>query len=207
MEEHEKVKEVLVRLYKLYPNPKTSLNFNNPFELLVATILSAQTLDATVNKITPELFNKFPDAKSFANATIDEIAQGIKKVNFFNNKAKFIKAMSEKLVNTYGGEVPDSMDELLALPGVARKTANVVLGQGFGRSSGIAVDTHVMRIVTLLGLTDKKDPVKIEQDLLKIVPKENWIDFTPLVINYGREYCPAKKHDHEECPLGDLYTK
>lgn len=207
MNNRQKATKVLEILYKLYPQPKTSLEFKNPFELLVATILSAQTLDATVNKITPELFKKYSNAQILSRATVEEIAVNINKVNFYNNKAKFLKLMSEKLVTDFGGEVPKTMKELLILPGVARKTANVVLGQGYGIPRGIAVDTHVIRISNLLGLTDKKDAVKIEEDLVKIVPKENWIDFTPLIINYGREYCPAKKHNHDNCPLVNLYVK
>lgn len=200
----EKIKEIIKRLYKVYPHPKTSLIYKTPLELLVATILSAQATDKLVNLVTPSLFQKYTTAKEFANAPIEELDQCIHRVNFHNNKAKNIKAAAKMLVEKYHGEVPRTMEELIELPGVARKTANVVLGNAFHITEGIVVDTHVMRLSVRLGLTDQKTPEKIEQDLMKIVPKENWIDFSHLLINFGREYCPARSHMCADCPLGDL---
>lgn len=199
-----KVKEIIKRLSKVYPDPKTALNFSSPHELLFATILSAQATDKLVNLVTPELFKKYKSVKDFAQAPIEEIDSLINKVNFHNNKAKSIKGAAEMIMDKFAGKVPENMEDLDSLPGVARKTANVVLGNAFNIAEGIVVDTHVMRLSTKLGLTDKKDPVKIEQDLMKIVPKENWIDFSHLLINFGREYCLARPHKCENCPLGDL---
>lgn len=200
----EKAKEIIKRLYKVYPNPKTALSYTNPLELLVATILSAQATDKLVNTVTPELFKKYKTGKDFADAPVDEIDSMIQKVNFHINKAKNIKAAAQMIVEKHGGKVPDTMEELDALSGVARKTANVVLGNVFKKSEGIVVDTHVMRLSQKLGLTSQKTPEKIEQDLMKIVPKDKWIDFSHLLINYGREYCPARPHVCKNCPLGDL---
>jgi|SRR5579872_1691965 len=204
MDKKKKVNEILNRLYKVWPHPKTSLNFSSPLELLIATILSAQSTDKTVNTVTPELFKRYKSAFDFANAPIDELNKAISKVNFHNNKAKNIKAAAKIINDRYKGKVPDSMEALDALPGVARKTANVVLGNAFGKSEGIVVDTHVMRLSRRLGLTDQKTPEKIEQDLMKIVPKDKWIDFSHLLINYGRTYCPARPHVCKDCPLGNL---
>ncbi len=204
MTSEEKVKEIIKRLRKTYPDPKTALNFRTPLELLIATILSAQATDKLVNTITPDLFKKYKTAKDYADASVEDIDAMIRKVNFHNNKAKSIKATSEMIVEKYGGKVPDTMEELDALPGVARKTANVVLGNAYHKAEGIVVDTHVMRLTTKLGLTDKKDPEKIEQDLMQIVPKTDWIDFSHLLILFGREYCPARPHECSNCPLGNL---
>lgn len=204
MTRDKKVQEIIKRLSKVYPNPKTALIFSNPLQLLVATILSAQATDKLVNLVTPNLFKKYKTAKDFANASIEEIDNEIKRVNFHNNKAKSIKAASQMIVEKFGGKVPQNMEDLDSLPGVARKTANVVLGNAFGISEGIVVDTHVMRLSQKLGLTDRNDPVKIEQDLMKIVPRDKWIDFSHLLINFGREYCPARPHKCENCPLEDL---
>ena len=204
MTREEKVREILKRLYKVYPHPKTALNHKNALELLIATILSAQTTDKTVNLITPALFEKYKTAKDFANASFEDLDGMIAKVNFHRNKAKNIIATAKIIDEKYHGEVPDTMEALLTLPGVARKTANVVLGNVFKKAEGIVVDTHVMRLSQRLGLTDQTKPEKIEQDLMKIVPKGNWIDFSHLLINYGREYCPARPHVCADCPLGDL---
>jgi endonuclease-3 len=192
MTKDEKAKEIIRRLRKIYNKPRTALDFNNPFELVVATILSAQTTDKLVNTITPILFKKYPTIDSFAKADLTELDNEIKRVNFHFNKAKNIKAAAEMVVKTYGGKVPDNMEELDALPGVARKTANVVLCNVFNKNEGVVVDTHVMRLATKLGLTDKKDPVKIEQDLMQAVPKDDWCDFSSMLILYGREYAPAR---------------
>lgn len=204
MTKEEKVQKILSRLYKLYPNPATALAFSTPFELLIATIMSAQTTDKLVNTLTPALFEKYPTPEKMAKAPVDDIAKLISKVNFAGNKAKNIQAASEIIVTKHQGKVPDTMEELDALPGVARKTANVVLGNAYHKAEGIAVDTHVMRLTTKLGLTDKKDPEKIEQDLMQIVPKKDWIDFSHLLILYGRESCPAKPHECDTCPLSEV---
>lgn len=205
MTNEEKVKEVYKRLKKIYPKPRTALEFKNAFELLIATILSAQCTDKLVNTVTPALFTKYPDAKSMACANVEDIDLLIKKVTFHGNKSKNIKAAAEQIVEKHGGNVPKSMEELDALPGVARKTANVVLGDAFNKSEGIVVDTHVIRAVGRLGLSDQKDPVKIELDLMKIVPKENWIEFSHLLILYGREYAPARPKPGVTDILTDLY--
>lgn len=204
MTKQEKVKEILKRLYKVYPQPKTALLYKTPWELLVATILSAQATDKVINTITPSLFKKYPTIKSFANAKLSELNKYIAKVNFHNNKAKSIQASAKMILDKFKAKVPEHMEDLDSLPGVARKTANVVLGNAFGKSEGIVVDTHVRRLSQKLGLTDQKDPVKIEEDLMKIVPKTNWIDFSHLLINFGREFCPAKTHECTDCPLTDL---
>lgn len=202
----EKAKEIVKRLKKIWPNPRTALNYTNPLELLVATIMSAQTTDKLVNTLTPELFKKYKLAKDYAEADVGDIARLISKVNFAGNKAKNIKAAGQMMIEKYRGKVPDNMEDLDALPGVARKTANVVLGNAFKKTEGIVVDTHVMRLSTKLGLTTQKDPVKIEQDLMEIVPKEDWIDFAQLLINAGGEYYPARANDYTAGPLQGLFT-
>lgn len=204
MTREQKVEEVIKRLSQIYPDPRTALNFSQPHELLFATILSAQATDKLVNLVTPELFKKYKTIKDFAEAPVEEIDEMVKRVNFHNNKSKNIKAAAAMIMEMFGGKVPEKIEDLDSLPGVARKTANVVLGNLFHKAEGIVVDTHVMRLSTKLGLTDKKDPVKIEQDLMKIVPKDKWIDFAHLLINFGREYCPARPHKCADCPLGDL---
>ncbi len=204
MTKQQKVTKLIKRLSKIYPHPQTALNYTNPLQLLIATILSAQATDKTVNTVTPQLFNKYKSAQNFANADLKKLDQDISKINFHNNKAKNIKAACQIIADQYNGEVPDTMEALDALPGVARKTANVVLGNAFRIAEGIVVDTHVMRLSQKLGLTDSKDPVKIEQDLMKIVPKEKWIDFSHLLINFGRDYCPARPHKCDNCPLAEL---
>jgi len=204
MDKKQKVKEILKRLYKIYPNPKTALLHKNALQLLIATILSAQATDKTVNTVTLALFAKYKTAKDFAQAPLPEIDVAINKVNFYHNKAKSIKAAAQMIVEKFGGKVPDNMEDLDSLPGVARKTANVVLGSAFGKAEGIAVDTHVMRLSQKLGLTREKTPEKIERDLMEIVPKNEWINFSFLLINYGREFCPARPHDCTSTPLGDL---
>ncbi|MBI4040124.1 endonuclease III [Candidatus Daviesbacteria bacterium] len=204
MSKTEKVKQILARLYQVYPHPTTALVYKNHFELLIATILSAQATDKSVNLATPALFQKFPTPEKLAQASVIEIDSLIKIVNFHQNKARLIKAAAQMLVDKFGGKVPDNMADLDSLPGVARKTANVVLGNGFGKNEGIVVDTHVMRLSRKLGLTNEKDPVKIEQDLMKIVPKDKWTDFSNLLILHGRDMCPTKDHTCWNCPLGDL---
>lgn len=205
MTKEEKVKEVYKRLKAIYPHPRTALEFHNPFELLIATILSAQCTDKLVNTVTPGLFAKYPTPETMAKASVEDIDELIKKVTFHGNKAKNIKAAAEQIVQKHGGKVPDNMEDLDALPGVARKTANVVLGDAFHKSEGIVVDTHVIRAVGRLGLSDSDKPEKIEEDLMKIVPKEWWIEFPHLLILYGREYAPAKPKPGVKDILQDLY--
>ena len=206
MTKEENVKEVYKRLKKIYPHPRTALEFNSPFELLIATILSAQCTDKLVNTVTPGLFAKYPDPQSMAKASVEDIDDLIKKVTFHGNKAKNIKAASEQIVEKHNGRVPDNMEDLDALPGVARKTANVVLGDAFRKSEGIVVDTHVIRATNRLGLVDTDKPEKIEEELMKIVPREWWIEFPHLLILYGREYAPAKPKPGVKDILQDLYV-
>lgn len=206
MSKEEKVKEIYDRLKQIYPHPRTALEFKTPFELLIATILSAQCTDKLVNTVTPELFKKYPDPESMAKASVEDIDALIKKVTFHGNKAKNVKAAAEQIVEKHGGDVPDTMQELDDLPGVARKTANVVLGDAFHKSEGIVVDTHVIRAVGRLGLSDSDKPEKIEEDLMKIVPKEWWIEFPHLLILYGREYAPARPKPGVTDILQDLYV-
>ncbi len=204
MELKEKVIEIIKRLKKLYPDAKIALNFENPLQLLVATILSAQCTDERVNKVTPDLFKKYPNAKAFAEASLEELAEDIKSTGFYQQKARYIKEACKILVEKYGGEVPKSMEELLELPGVARKTANIVLANAYGIVEGIAVDTHVSRLSQRLGLVKSKDPQKIERELLEIVPKEEWFIFPLLLQAHGRKICLAKKPKCQECLLKEL---
>jgi endonuclease-3 len=206
MTKEEKVKEIYKRLKKIYPTPRTALEFHNAFELLIATILSAQCTDKLVNTVTPELFKHYPDASSMSKASVEDIDNLIRKVTFHGNKAKNVKAASEQIVEKHAGKVPDTMQELDDLPGVARKTANVVLGDVFHKSEGIVVDTHVIRAVGRLGLSESDKPEKIEQDLMEIVPKDWWIEFPHLLILYGREYAPARPKPGVTDILHDLYV-
>lgn len=196
--------EILNILKKLYPNATCSLNYETPLQLLVATILSAQCTDERVNKVTPALFKRFPDAKSFAQANREELETLIHSTGFYRNKAKHIQGACEKIMHEFDGNVPQTMTELLTLPGVARKTANVVLAHGFGIIEGVTVDTHVKRISTKLGLTKQRDPVKIEQDLMQILPKQDWEIFSISIIYHGRAICKARKPQCSLCELSDL---
>lgn len=207
MTKEEKVKEIILRLSKVYPNPRTALEYSSPWELLVATILSAQCTDKVVNSVTPNLFKNFQNIQSFADASEEDIDKYISKITFHKNKAKNIKAAAELIMNKHNGEVPDNMEALDALPGVARKTANVVLGDAFGKNEGIVVDTHVMRLSQKLGLTDKSDPEKIEKDLMEIVPKEDWVRFAHFLILAGREYYPARLKELNTGPLKGLFSE
>lgn len=204
MTKEEKVLEILKRLTKVYPHPTTALQHKTPLDLLVATILSAQTTDKLVNSLTPALFKKYKTAKDYASASLSELQSFVRKVNFFGNKTKNIQAACKIIAEKYGGKVPDTMEELDALPGVARKTANVVLWNAYGKNEGVCVDTHVMRLSKKLGLTNHIDPVKIEQDLMKIIPQKDWGDFSHLLILHGREMCTARPHTCQDCPLKDL---
>lgn len=204
MDNKEKVLEIIRRLDERYPNVKTALNFNTALDLLVATILSAQTTDVNVNKVTENLFKKYRTAHDYANAPIEVLENDIKSINFYKNKAKYIKNLAIKLVEKFNGEVPKKMDELVTLPGVGRKTANIVLWNAFGINEGVAVDTHVKRISKLLGLTQHTEPDKIEQDLMKITPREYWGKLSHLLIMLGREICKARAPQHKICPLNDI---
>jgi endonuclease III len=199
----ERTARILEILTATYPETKTQLHFRNPFELLVATILSAQCTDRMVNAVTGALFEKLPTPGDFAAAPLDEIETLVRKTGFFRNKAKNIKASAGMIVGKFGGKIPERLEELTQLPGVGRKTANVVLGAAFG-IPGIVVDTHVARVSRRLGITRNSDPGKIEQDLMKIVPKESWNEFCHQLIYHGRGICVARKPKCPICPLVDL---
>jgi endonuclease-3 len=199
--------EIIKRLKKEYPDAHCALNYKNPFELLVATILSAQCTDVRVNIVTETLFRKYRSPQEFAETPLEELTQDIKSINFFNNKAKNIQATAEKIVGEFGGKVPETMDELLTLNGVARKTANVVLGNAFGIASGVVVDTHVKRLSNRLALTEETTPEKIEKDLEKLVPKKDWVMFPHWLIYHGRQICKARKPLCEKCVLEDICPK
>lgn len=200
----ERVEEILDRLLKTYPNVECALLHRNPWELLVATILSAQCTDARVNMVTPKLFEAFPTPKAMAAATPAAIEEYVKSTGFYRNKAKSIHGAAKRVVEVYGGKLPQTMDELLTLPGAARKTANVVLGVAFQKAEGVVVDTHVLRISLRLGLTESTDPKKVEQDLMRILPNDRWIQFSHEIIHHGRQICVARKPKCELCPLEDL---
>ncbi len=204
MDKKKLVKEIIKRLEKEYGQARTALKFTNPFELLVAVVLSAQCTDDRVNTITPQLFKRFPGPKEMAQADPSEIEQLVRSCSFFRNKAKNIHKAAKMIVKEFGGKVPDTMDELIRLPGVARKTANVILYNAFGKNEGIAVDTHVKRLVNRLGITQQTDPVKIEQELMELVPKKYWGPFTYLLIEHGRKVCKARKPACNSCILKDL---
>ncbi len=199
-----RTKEIIKRLKKVFPNAQTALIHRNPLELLVATILSAQCTDVRVNKVTPILFRKYKSPKEYASADISELENEIKSTGFYHAKAKNIINCCKMLVEKYNGEVPTKIDELIKLPGVGRKTANVVLGGYFGIVSGIVIDTHVKRIAVRLGLSENADPEKIEIDLMGIVSKKNWIDFGDLLIWHGRNFCTAREPKCTDCPVSDL---
>jgi endonuclease III len=200
----EKISEILKRLKKEYPDAKTALNFSDPFQLLAATILSAQATDVLVNKITVPLFKKYKTVRDYAEAQLEALQQDVKSINFYKTKAKNIQAAAQLIEEKFHGKVPDTMDALVTLPGVARKTANIVLTSAYGINEGIAVDTHVKRLSNLLGLTKNQDPVKIEQDLIAITPKKEWGNISHLLISHGRKICQAKKMKHDECVLFDI---
>jgi endonuclease-3 len=205
MKDREKrVREIIRLLRKHYPRSRTALEFRSPFEILVATILAAQCTDERVNMITPGLFRKYPTPADFARADRGVLEQEIRSTGFFRNKAKNIIGASEKIVEDFGGAVPDSMEKLVTLPGVARKTANIVLSAGFGKAEGIAVDTHARRLSQRLGLSREKDPDKIERDLLAVVPKKDWLDFNFMLVDHGRAICQARKPNCPECFLRGL---
>ena len=200
----EKTVEIIRLLKKEYPEPKTALTFKTPFELLVATILSAQTTDALVNKVTENIFKKYNTVKDYADASLEAFQKDISSINFYKTKAKNILGSAKMIVESFNARVPKTMDELTSLPGVARKTANIILSNAFGINEGIAVDTHVKRLSYRLGLTKNEDPVKIEKDLMVITPKGEWGNISHLLILHGRKICQAKKPQHSECILFDI---
>lgn len=207
-ERKQRLAAILERLNKLFPDVTCALHHSNAWELLVATILSAQCTDQRVNMVTPGLFRKYPTIRDFAIVPQEELARDIHSTGFFNNKAKSIIGAARKILADFNGEIPQDIDRLLTVPGAARKTANVVLGTAFGIASGVVVDTHVHRIARRLDLTSADDPVNIERDLMKILPRDRWILFSHQIIHHGRNLCNARKPVCGECPLNDLcYAK
>jgi endonuclease-3 len=200
----ERIGPILALLHAEYPDACCALDHRNALELLVATILSAQCTDERVNKVTPALFAKYPDARAFAEADRNELEEMIRSTGFYHNKAKSVQEACQRIVQQYDGEVPSNMDELLTLTGVARKTANVVLGVAYQIADGIVVDTHVKRLSNRLGLTTQSDPAKIERDLIAITPREEWIDLSHLLIFHGRRVCDARKPNCAGCVIRHL---
>ncbi len=201
---NERVKEIIKRLEKAYPDVRCGLSHSNPFELLIATILSAQCTDERVNMVTASLFRKYRRPEDYLKVSHEELANDIRSINFFRNKARNIQNTARKIVENFGGEVPRTMRELLTLDGVARKTANVVLGDAFGIAEGIVVDTHVARVARRLGFTKNEKPEKIEKDLQQLIPKQYWIIFSHWLINHGRKVCNARKPKCNQCILNGL---
>lgn len=204
MDTKKRVAEIVKRLKKLYPDPHSCLLHSNPFELLAATILSAQTTDAHVNKVTVGLFRKYRSIEDYANAPLAQLQKDLSSVNFYNNKAKNIQNAAKLILAEFGGSVPQTMEELIRLPGVARKTANIVLYDAFGKCEGIAVDTHVIRLSNRLGLTTFADPVKIERDLMAVAAKKDWGRLSHMLVLHGRGVCQARKPMHDACVLKDI---
>ena len=200
----ERTPEVIRRLKKENPELKTVLNLKTPFELLVATILSAQTTDTLVNRVTENLFKKYKSIKDYADASLEALQKDLSSINFYKTKAKNIIGSAKMVVERFNSKVPKQMEELTSLPGVARKTANIILSNAYGINEGIAVDTHVRRLAYRLGLTKNEDPVKIEKDLMLLTPKQEWGNLSHLLIFHGRKVCQAKKPKHRECILYDI---
>ena len=196
--------EILIRLKRLYPEAPCSLDFKNPLQLMIATMLAAQCTDERVNLVTPALFAAYPDVYAFAEADLEDLERLVKSTGFYRNKAKNIRAACQKIITDFNGEVPARMDDLITLPGVARKTANVVLAHGFGINGGVTVDTHVKRITNLLGLTKHADPVKIERDLMKLLPQPDWENWSIRLVYHGRAVCNARNPKCDRCDLADL---
>jgi len=199
-----RIPEIIEILHREFPESRTALRFETPFQILLATILAAQCTDERVNKVTPGLFRKYPTVAAFASANRENLENEIRSTGFFRMKAKNILGAAKKIVEDFGGRVPETMAELLTLPGVARKTANIVLSAGYGKAEGIAVDTHVRRLAGRLGLSRESDPEKIEADLMRIVPREDWLDFNFLLVDHGRKTCRARKPDCPACPIRHL---
>lgn len=206
MTKKEKVINILEILNEKFGKPECALKYNTPFELLVAVILSAQCTDVRVNIVTSEMYKKVNTPEQFANLPVEEIEEMIKSTGFYRNKAKNIKLCSQQLLNEYNGEIPQEMDKLVKLAGVGRKTANVIRGEIWGLADGITVDTHVKRLSNLIGLTKNDDPIKIEQDLMKIVPRDSWIDFSHYLILQGRDKCIARRPKCQECEISGYCT-
>ncbi len=204
MNTQEKTKEIIRRLKREYPELKTALKFNNPFELLVATVLSAQATDIHVNKVTENLFKKYKTIRDYANVSLETLQKDVSSINFYRTKAKNICESAKMIIKNFNSKVPMTMEELITLPGVARKTANIILSSAYGINEGIAVDTHVKRLANRLGLTKNEDPVKIEKDLMELTPKSEWGNLSHLLIFHGRKICQAKKPNHKECVLYDI---
>ncbi len=204
MDSGKRLLQMIRKLKKEYPHPETALNFSTPFELLAATIMSAQTTDAQVNRVTAALFRKYPAISDFASVPLETLQKDISSVNFFNNKAKNIQASARMVLGEFGGKIPDTMAEITRLPGVARKTGNIILSTIYGINEGIAVDTHVMRLSRRLGLSASGDPVKIERDLMAQAPRQEWATLSHLLILHGRRICQARKPNHAACVLQDL---
>jgi endonuclease-3 len=200
----ERIGKIIRILRRKYPDSRTALHYETPLQILIATILAAQCTDERVNKVTPGLFAKYPTASDFAKADRAELEAEIRSTGFFRNKAKSILGATQKIMKDFGGEVPSTMAELLTLPGVARKTANIVLSSGYGKAEGIAVDTHVRRLSGRLGLSRQDVPEKIEKDLLKLVPRKDWLDFNYLLVNHGRKICQARKPMCPRCAVRKL---
>jgi len=200
MTRNERIKKIIQKLKRTYPNARCALEHSTPFELLAATILSAQCTDKRVNRITPELFKKYPTVESFASADITELEANVRTAGFYKMKAKNIMGAAKRVVEQFKGEVPCQMEDLIQLPGVGRKTANVILGNAFN-IPGLTVDTHMIRLNNRLGLTQQKDPVKIEYDLMPLVPKKDWTLYSHLIINHGRSRCSARRPDCDHCEI------
>jgi len=203
-EAKQRTRKIIARLKKAYPDAQCSLNHSNAFELLIATILSAQCTDERVNIVTADLFRKYRSCTDYINVAPAELERDIHSTGFFRNKTKSIQGACRKMLEEHGGQVPNDFEELLGLPGVARKTANVVMGNAFGVASGVVVDTHVARLSQLLGLTKEKQPEKIELDLMELVPKKDWIIFPHLLIYHGRRVCKARRPECEKCVIEPL---
>ncbi|RJQ54233.1 MAG: endonuclease III [Actinobacteria bacterium] len=204
MDEHQRVLEIISRLKRRYPGARTALRFETPWQLLVATILSAQSTDKMVNQVTERLFKKYKTVQDYANADEEEFQKDIRSTGFFRNKTKSVLGSARMILREFDGEVPRTMEEMLRLPGVARKTANIVLANSYDVVAGIPVDTHVKRVSARLGLTQHTDPDKIEQDLMRAVPREEWFPFSYLLIELGRDVCAARRPDHDTCVLADI---
>jgi endonuclease III len=200
----ERAAEILARLRREFPQTRIALDFQSPLQLLMATVLAAQCTDQKVNEVTPPLFRRYPTARDFAAADLAELEEMVRQTGFYRNKARALKNLGMTLMAEHGGEVPAAMEPLVALPGVGRKTANVVLGNAFGRNEGIAVDTHVQRLSRRLFLTEEEDPEKIERDLTALLPREEWTRFALLLQDHGRKVCKARKPECAVCPVADL---
>lgn len=203
-EEKQRTRDIIRRLKREYPDARCSLNYSNPLELLIATILSAQCTDERVNIVTADLFRKYRAPEDYLKVSQEELEQDVRSTGFYRNKAKAIRGACQRIIEHHAGRVPDRLEDLLLLPGVARKTANVVLGNAFGITSGVVVDTHVQRLSRRMGLSDRNQPEKIERDLVELVPKKDWIDFSHLMIYHGRKVCKARKPLCDECVVETL---